>query len=424
MRSSHFYFLAMGAIISIACQPKEKVVTETQTVFVEKEVPVYINCSADPNQAGCSTTVTSNDKTAGVGSNGGTGTSTTVVNSDAATVVTMAGSLALASGDVAPSMSLVTVDAYYLKCVTLDLDNISSCMAEVGSDYAFSLTCDRFKGKPFGCFILQGASGTTEDDALSIIGTLTSADLFIGEETTDLAIAISFDPSTGAAGIEAMSQKIVKEDGLEVPVDSSGIDKQLPAILTNLDIESGRYDMCFQPIVDPDDALRGKVSAHTEGQCNGFMETNYLAFQSASINQAPTLELWRGKADFDGCHDALGDIRYQISDGTNSLSFSPQNADYRQLLSAIVTNNWAPGAAIDQYRAAQAASSQKQASGMADALRTVFSLTANAEVCPSLIDSLVQGYGTARVMEELGKKRCDPSSIVYSPAALNNLLAC
>lgn len=334
-------------------------------------------------------------------------------SSDDSTTISLTGSLSLTSSSssnlaLADSSSL---DSYWLKCVTLDLTNANACIDQLDSNGAFELTCDGFKGKAFGCFILTG----TDASSLTIAGVLNSSDLAMNGSTSTASMGLTFDPSTGSVGISAFEQK----DSAATVVTQEAI---VPEQVAGLDITDGTYGFCFSDLgSDGIDSIgKGKVDIDfTFNDCSGFTKEQYLYFRTATETGAlPQLEVWESEDDREACINDAGALEYQISDGTRSYSFTEDNVSFTTLFDKIYNNAsspWIPSASVEAYQISLNDGAQKE-----DEVKESLESMYGTSPCTGLVEDLVDAYSKATLVVDKGFETCENYSFVSGSASSAN----
>ena len=313
------------------------------------------------------------------------------------TIISIVGSLALTgSSSSGSSLALAdsnSLDQYWLKCVTIDLTNSNACIDQLDTDGSFELECDGFKGKPFGCFILQGST----ESGLTLKGMLSSADLVIGATSASAALAINFDLSTGSATIDSFSQ--ASEAGEEVVADAV-----VPEEVASLSLTSGTYGFCFKDLNNFNEAGKaGKVDLKFN-QCPGHTEQLYMNFMSSTDTGAlPSLELWNSEAAYNGCFPSAADEpTYEISDGTSATaySFTEATVDFETLFDKIFA--WMPQASQDSYNASLT-DGAKEENDMLSGLEEYYG---SGKACTGFVDDLLAAYDAASLTKTKGRMDC------------------
>lgn len=334
-------------------------------------------------------------------------------NDNTSTSVVISGSLNMTgSEDSGSSLALTAADPYWFKCVTLDLTNASACIDDVDSDGAFELSCDGFKGKKFGCFILQGA----DENTLTLKGMVTSDQLAASESTSTVSLGIDFDLETGVAKASTVA---VKTDSGEEDTVAAELAKEVSEELKSLSVDSGNYEFRYcQNNINREKASKGEVQEDqiTENDCH-HVEPMYVHFTAASATTAPVIELWRSDEDREACY--VNDVlTYAISDGSKSFTFTGKTFD--DLFTAIKNNGWTSQAALDRL-----AMSEKEAeakTGEEDEFMEVLASLFGEDYCGGLVDKLIEGYEGASLVSESGFSRCENIAVDTGNAQMDEML--
>lgn len=366
----------------------------------------------------------SDDTTDGSASGSGTTTGSGSSGSTAAsTAVSISGALALVSAVSGGSLvaSPETLDTYWVKCITTDISDIKVCIDQCDANGAFDLSCDGFKEKRFGCFILTG----TDAENLSIAGMITSDSLAIGDQAATASMAITFDPTTGSTSVE-FAQADTSGEEVEI-ADIEPI--AIPTALLNLGVKSGKYDLdsCQAKKSDVNAGTAFSGTAYKEGdQCKHHMKQRvYVKFNEGSEFVAPNFAMWRSEGDYAKCTTADGSIKYHISDGTNAYSTKKEVFDHTELLDLIITHKWAPDAAIKRFELSSKENVQnvKKDDGE-DVLRTdVQTAYATATTpCTGFVDDFITSWATGTVETKSGRKTCKDVTWTTQSTVANSFL--
>ena len=320
----------------------------------------------------------------------------TGTDSAASSIINIVGSLALTSSSSSSSSSLrlaSTADQYWVKCVTLDITNANACIDDTDTSGAFALACDGFKGKQFGCFILQGA----DQNNLTIKGVITSSDLAASSETSEVSMGISFDPDTGVASANVE----VKTEAGVADTAAASVAQTLPAEVSGFALANGVYEFQFCDNFSRDKAAKGDFDpANISDNTCHHRELRYVHVTPAAGTVPPQIELWRSAEARSGCM-VNNVLTYSISDGTNTLNLT-ESTDFDTVFAAIQSNSWASQAALDRLSISQS-EIDKKADDTSSGLATAFG---TENFCGPMVDKFIEAYNAATIQTRNGFSNC------------------
>lgn len=137
------------------------------------------------------------------------------------------GSFKASSGNVNALSSKFSTASYRVACVTLETVP-QSCGGDVAADGAFSVSCDGFAGKPFGCFVFHKTSFATYPIVFNVSG---SEEKTIASNSGTISATIVVDTETGTAKASAT-----------LPTGSTG-STGISATLADIQMLEGNYKM-------------------------------------------------------------------------------------------------------------------------------------------------------------------------------------
>ncbi len=282
-------------------------------------------------------------------SNSSTPTATSVTISGSLTAAGSSGSLSPLSAKSAQRKiiyksvnSAFSVSDYKIACATFE-DTPKACGADVDTAGAFSLTCDGYKGVPFGCFVFNkttyknypivfnvDAEGKSDESSLT--------------SSTGITANIQLDLETGVASAEVT--RAAGDTGTAVAIDAA-----------NLALINGTYSMAgvawtdaskvltdeqeqgFVGIKTWDEQTHQEVTSTTAQQ--GYeAATSQMGGGSVFFNtvaDGSTLSAWPSAEAYASCGSKETGFTWQVSDGSTNQSFAFTGATSSALLSSIST---------------------------------------------------------------------------------------
>lgn len=279
---------------------------------------------------------------------GGSTTTTTTdpsVNVSTSSIMNLTGSISLTNDSSSSSLRLTeddTVEGLWIKAMTADITNASSCIDDVDASGAFAMECDGFQGKQLIAAVLEQDA----DGSYSIVAIITGLG-GIGDETSEGELSLTLDPDTGT-GSGAFKQ--YKRDANGELAEVTGVAVDIPAELAALEVVTGTYDFkkTYADNAEEKAALRnGDFSLlpdESTRTSSSWAEQFYVQFSAGSGSTAPRLAVWKDEEKASMCVDG-----YHVSDGSHALT----DFNFDASLNAILTNGWAPQAALDRYYVGQ-----------------------------------------------------------------------
>ncbi|MBI2602990.1 MAG: hypothetical protein HYW48_08035 [Deltaproteobacteria bacterium] len=346
------------------------------------------------------------------------------------TTVNLVGALNFTSSSSSSSLRLaqstststsVSPTDYWLKCVTLDLTGATACIDQLDVNGAFDLTCDGFKEKAFGCFVLTGS----DPNNLTIVGILTSSQLAVGKNSSKVSLALNFDPSSGAVSVSTIEQTSATNE--EVVVEDTGT--FIPSEVSNLSITSGRYGFCMVELgrEERNDFVKGdKAVEHNFEGCEGFTEEFFVNYLTTAVTgDLPVLEMWRSEDAMNACRPGgnTGAVTYHLSDGTRSYSFTQDDVSFNSLFNVIYNNgtdSWMPSAAVENYKVALAGQAEEQGEDVEELKEGLEQIYGEGAGCAGIVDDLIAGYKKATVAFKNGVRQCEGFTFKVGAGATAN----